>query len=238
MGSNAAEGHGGLDLHTLQNDQGHGELSAITKNWQDVSAGTWQGLKPSEAQLNKPVELKSIPLPTLHQRAEGLAERIGVAGGTGFMVVPNERDQIHGGAATNSIYLSITDATSGITHKETELAKKVFSSLPAAEQAKIENEAHMRNFSVLGTHQPEPKSAPHLEAYEGTVEKAIAPLERESDCRSKQNPGPPAKEVWPATNKRKISSTAISTTRRNLQYSSHNFIHGKCPARVCCSPSC
>jgi hypothetical protein len=177
MASNAAEGHSGLDLQTMQNNQGHGDLDTIMKSWQGVSADSWQGMKPSEAQLNKPVELKSIPLPTTHDRAEGLAERVANAGSTGLVLLPNERDQIHGGPATNQIYQSIADATSGITHREIDVARKAFSSYSPKEQAEIEREAHSRTIRPAGTNPSEATS--HLDAFEHKVEQAISPLERE-----------------------------------------------------------
>jgi hypothetical protein len=153
--------------------------------WQKVAADNWTGFKPSESQLNKPVELSSIPLTTSHQRAEQLADASTYAGRSGMFVMPNEGDVMHGGPATEAIFRKISDATRGLQGKEIEATKGVFNNLPPSEQAAVAKEAQMRHVQLLDSGR-DATPTPHYDAYLRSVEKAIAPFEQERTAIAKK----------------------------------------------------
>ena len=132
--------------------------------WQKISADNWKGLQPSESQLNKPVELSSIPLTSSHQRAEQLADASAYAGRTGMFIMPNEGDVMHGGQATEAIFNKIADATRGLQDKEIEATRKVFNSLSPSEQEAVQREAQMRHMQLESAGR-EATPTPHYDAY-------------------------------------------------------------------------
>ena len=142
--------------------------------WQTVSDTTWKGIQPGESQLNKPVTLDSIPLPSAHSRAETIAEGVARAGNKGLIMMPNDGDMMHGGPATDQIYHKISDATRSITNKELDVAKQKFAALSPQEQALVQQEASMSH-----VYADNKVPTPHYDAFVQSVQTATKPLEEQ-----------------------------------------------------------
>src|SRR5262249_30305470 len=135
--------------------------------------------RPSEAQLSKPIELQSIPLPSAQQRASDISEAVARAGTNGWLMMPNEGDVMHGGAATDKIYQQITSATNTITTSELQTARRMFNNLPAAEQEPLQREVAQRHMQLLDGVARGSLPTPHLDAFQRSVEGAIKPFEQD-----------------------------------------------------------
>jgi hypothetical protein len=145
--------------------------------WQTVSADTWVGIKPSESQLNQPVHAESLHLPSAQSRADSIAGTVAEAGLNRLLLIPNDKDVLHGGTATEQILDRVNQATQSITDKEYAVARQQFAALPPEEQKLVQQEAQMRNMYT-----EQRASTPHFDAFAKSVEKALAPYENQRDA--------------------------------------------------------